>query len=383
MRVAQLAFARAWQFAIQLRIENLQQDLLDANALLHATEDARSAGEALLGPLAQATAHCPQEQDNILYFVDNSNLQASTLGLEYLHSSNLSDRVSGQWATWNTYVRGRPVAKSGYVSVGELFLPERLCPDSPRGHGPRQVLVLVTMSEAVERVKRGVRDVLVLRCWHSISRPYRHFFLTAAEEALGVGSLDIEDNLPLKGLILLAYDKVLGKTEEAFVSNGQIQALRRGKGRARRKDRASQAPEAQQPQPPSYQPAQQGEGPCSQTAPIMVPEMEPMTSGTIAQAPQAPEAQQPQPPSSQPAQQAEGPCSQTAPIMSREMEPMTSGTIHRDAAANSDSNSNTSSERTMGEVVLRLEEDNRQMRMQILDLQVQVRCLLDWDETCQ
>lgn len=60
------------------------------------------------------------------WLVDDTNLNAATLGLAYRLTPRLADWASGEWANWEDIVSGMLTEDGKWVRVGERFLPVRL-----------------------------------------------------------------------------------------------------------------------------------------------------------------------------------------------------------------------------------------------------------------
>jgi hypothetical protein len=84
--------------------------------------------------------------------------------------------------------------------------------------------------DAVRKAERAVRDVVVLRCCSTTAPRDRDAFRALAEEAFG-GAMTQQ----LHSQLHLAYKKVVGSAADAFPSNSQMTAARRGGPRPRRR----------------------------------------------------------------------------------------------------------------------------------------------------
>lgn len=60
------------------------------------------------------------------WLVDDTDLNAATLGLAYRHTPRLDDGASGEWANWGDIVSGMLTEDGKWVRVGERFLPVQL-----------------------------------------------------------------------------------------------------------------------------------------------------------------------------------------------------------------------------------------------------------------
>ena len=100
------------------------------------------------------------------------------------------------------------------------------------GRVARFVASCTASANAVHAAERMVRDIVVLRCSTGIPPNSRDAFLSAAETAFGTEWHD--ETLQLRARVLLAYAKVMGMSINAFQSNSQVSAQKRGHTRPRR-----------------------------------------------------------------------------------------------------------------------------------------------------
>ena len=117
-----------------------------------------------------------------------------------------------------------PCAESAASALMALADVARSCDEEARG--------------AVKAAQRAVRDVVVARCRSQAELGDREAFLEAAERAFG-RPLDRD----LRAVLLLAFHKVPMDKASRFLSNGQLEAARRG-GRRRRRQRGAATPSA-------------------------------------------------------------------------------------------------------------------------------------------
>jgi len=117
-----------------------------------------------------------------------------------------------------------PCAESAASALMALADVVRSCDEEARG--------------AVKAAQRAVRDVVVARCRSQAELGDREAFLEAAERAFG-RPLDRD----LRAVLLLAFHKVPMDKASRFLSNGQLEAARRG-GRRRRRQRDAATPSA-------------------------------------------------------------------------------------------------------------------------------------------
>ena len=121
------------------------------------------------------------------------------------------------------------------------------------------------VADAVHAVERMVRDVVVLRCSAGIPPRNRGAFLIAAEMAFGAEWHN--ETLKLSAQLLLAYTKVMGTSTNAFQSNSQLSAQKRGRQRPpRRRPATSQLPRVAEEAEPLQHAMESGRDPKAASA---------------------------------------------------------------------------------------------------------------------
>ncbi|CAK0879075.1 unnamed protein product [Prorocentrum cordatum] len=76
--------------------------------------------------LLEGTTTGGRPPTEVRWLVDDSELNAATLGLAYRRTPQENDRIEGEWANWGDIVSGVLTEEGEWVRVGERFLPVRL-----------------------------------------------------------------------------------------------------------------------------------------------------------------------------------------------------------------------------------------------------------------